>query len=159
RCAGRVEVKHEGQWGTVCSYGWDIKGTTVVCKQLGCGSALWTSWNADFGRGSDPIWLSAVDCQGSEADLSECRHEEWGKHYCGHGWDVGVICSSKEPTEPKGSSLTVLSPLYPGFKLVNGSTACSGRVEVEVEGTWGTLCHSGWDISDAHVLCHQLNCG
>ncbi|NWY08481.1 DMBT1 protein, partial [Nothoprocta ornata] len=149
RCAGRLEVMHEGQWGTVCSYGWDIKGATVVCRQLGCGSALQVLWNADFGRGSGPIWLSAVNCRGTETDLSECSHEEWGKHYCGHGWDSGVVCSSKESARS--------SPLR--FRLVNGSTACSGRVEMQVQGTWGTLCDSRWDISDAHVLCHQLNCG
>ena len=32
---GRVEVCVNGMWGTVTYYGWDSRGATVVCKQLG----------------------------------------------------------------------------------------------------------------------------
>ncbi|PKK16433.1 hypothetical protein A306_00000493, partial [Columba livia] len=47
---------------------------------------------------------------------------------------------------------------YTGFRLA-GESGCAGRVEVEVGGTWGSLCATGWDLPDAHVLCRHLGCG
>ena len=32
--AGRVEVKHNGAWGTVCSRGFNNAAATVVCRQV-----------------------------------------------------------------------------------------------------------------------------
>ncbi|NWR57909.1 DMBT1 protein, partial [Bucorvus abyssinicus] len=95
RCAGRVEVLHEQQWGSVCSKGWDMKDAAVVCRQLGCGSPISAPGSARFGRGHDPIWLETVSCQGTEANLSECRVQEWGSLSCHHGQDASVVCSGE----------------------------------------------------------------
>ncbi|KAI8506624.1 Leucine-rich repeat-containing protein 15 [Branchiostoma belcheri] len=89
---GRVEVFHDGAWGTICDYGWDIRNANVVCRQLGYSGADEAKDGAFFGQGTEQIWLDDVNCIGIEARLSQCRHGGWGVHYCGHHEDAGVIC-------------------------------------------------------------------
>ena len=90
---GRVEVFHNGTWGTVCSLGWDLRDATVVCRQLGYGTAVGAPGGAVFGEGSDPIWY--VNCNGSEASLTQCVHRGLGVHDCYFWQGAGVICASE----------------------------------------------------------------
>lgn len=54
----------------------------------------------------------------------------------------------------------MLTPhLPPEFWLVSGSSACEGCIELQVQGCWVPLCAAHWDLTDATVLCQQLNCG
>ena len=92
--SGRMEVLHNGAWGTVCSYdNWDLQEATVVCRQLGYGRAV--AALVEYGGGSGPIWYGNVRCNGSEASLTQCAHRGLGVHYCTHSRDVGVICASE----------------------------------------------------------------
>ncbi len=39
---------------------------------------------------------------------------------------------------------------------MNGQTDREGRVEICIEGIWGTVCDDGWDVTDTRVVCRQL---
>ncbi|KAM4643720.1 soluble scavenger receptor cysteine-rich domain-containing protein SSC5D-like [Amazona ochrocephala] len=145
RCAGRVEVLYGHRWGTVCDDGWDMADAEVVCRQLGCGSALSAPPAASYGRGPDPIWLDDVECEGTEAALSECGARPWGTHNCAHREDAAVVCAGHAEPAP--------------LRLMDGSNPCSGRVEVFYGQQWGTVCDDGWDLREANVVCRQLGCG
>lgn len=93
RCSGRVEVMHDQQWGTVCDDDWNFPDASVVCRQLGCGTAVSAYGAAHFGRGSGPIWLDNVQCSGTEGALSECLARPWGVSNCDHGEDASVVCT------------------------------------------------------------------
>ena len=89
---GRVEVYHDGQWGTVCDDFWDTNDARVACRQLGFSGATRQYQSAYYGEGSGPIWLDDVHCAGGEASLSSCNHNGWEIHNCGHGEDASVVC-------------------------------------------------------------------
>ncbi|XP_073668142.1 antigen WC1.1-like [Paramisgurnus dabryanus] len=139
RCSGRVEVLHDGLWGTVCDDSWDLTDAEVVCKEVGCGEALKALGSAHFGQGSGRIWMDDVSCTGSESTLKNCKSKGWGESDCGHPEDAGVICSRS--------------------RLVAGSHLCSGRVEIYFGGRFWTVCDAVFDDQDAEVVCRELNCG
>ncbi|XP_074849696.1 scavenger receptor cysteine-rich type 1 protein M130-like [Carettochelys insculpta] len=141
-CSGRVEIRHGGTWATQCDAHFDLKAASVICKELECGTALSIPSGAHFGEGRGLIRTEEFQCVGNESHLAFCPTTSHGNQTCSHANDASIICSG-----------------HTVFRLVNGSRECSGRVEIQLFGDWGTLCDSGWDLSDANVLCHQLDCG
>uniref|UniRef100_A0A3B3VQE3 Neurotrypsin n=1 Tax=Poecilia latipinna TaxID=48699 RepID=A0A3B3VQE3_9TELE len=133
---GRVEVFHNGDWGTVCDDHWSQQHAEVL-----------QSLDGMFGEGVGLILLDDVHCEGSETSLLDCRHGIWGRTDCSHSEDVGVRCRGRS------KFFSLPGPLV---RLVGGGSRKEGRVEVYLHGDWGSICDSGWNDLNAAVVCRQL---
>lgn len=59
---GRVEVYHNGLWGTICHTNWSIVDASVVCRELGYARAIAASNYGAFGAGTGPVSLPVFQC-------------------------------------------------------------------------------------------------
>ncbi|NXN26110.1 NETR protein, partial [Nycticryphes semicollaris] len=161
---GRVEVYHDGKWGTICDDQWDDRDAEVVCRQLGLsGNPKALSW-AHYGQGSGPILLDEVECSGNELSLDQCKKSDWGQQNCDHIEDAGVSCDPFTGTDLQlyTSQMCSDSPYHAAssaegtVRLAGGRSPREGRVEVYYNGDWGTVCDDGWTDLGAQVVCRQL---
>ncbi|KAJ8348914.1 hypothetical protein SKAU_G00275030 [Synaphobranchus kaupii] len=135
-------MHHGSSWGTVCNADFDQRVAEVVCRELDCGVPAELRGAAAFGQSEGQVWAQEIQCRGNESQIDFCPTGPSQNQSCSHGNDVGLVCSG-----------------YTDSRLVGGSNNCSGRVELQYLGTWGTVCDGCWDRKTSNVLCQQLNCG
>ncbi|CAI8029716.1 Neurotrypsin, partial [Geodia barretti] len=95
-----------------------------------------------YGQGSGVIRITSVTCSGSEDNITQCSLSMGSSS--NHQNDVGVKCG-------KGAD-----DKHGDIRLVGGSYSWEGRVEIYLDGEWGTITDDDADDVDAHVVCRQL---
>lgn len=98
RCEGLVTVQRGGQQGMVCGDRWGPAEADVICRQLGCGRALFTPTYALWPLERQRSLLLAVQCQGDEASLWDCSLGPWGPvRGCACECISALHCSGRRP--------------------------------------------------------------
>ncbi|XP_025787665.1 lysyl oxidase homolog 3 isoform X2 [Puma concolor] len=148
---GRVEVLKASTWGTICDRKWDLQAASVVCRELGFGSAREALSGARMGQGMGAIHLSEVRCSGQEPSLWKCPHKNITAEDCSHSQDAGVRCNLP------------YTGVETKIRLSGGRSQHEGRVEVQIGGPgslrWGLICGDDWGTLEAMVVCRQLGLG
>ncbi|KAK7094765.1 uncharacterized protein [Littorina saxatilis] len=166
--AGRVEVRINDVWGTVCDDDWSDEEASVVCRTLGLtgGVAL---RNAAYGQGVGPIHMDDVFCAGNENSLGDCYFSTGTAVNCQHSEDAAVICRPAGAPTPATTTTTA----RPGVVQPNncrggvnpnplvqlfGTTAGVGYVQARqtTAGPFGFVCDDGWNTNAAKIVCNEL---
>ena len=95
---------YAGVWGTISSSNWDINDATVVCRQLGYSAGAEVALkNGVYGLVSGPVWITNLQCTGSESNVMECVHDGLGNktELQRRGNIASVICKDSSFTNGK----------------------------------------------------------
>uniref|UniRef100_A0A8K9V3N8 SRCR domain-containing protein n=1 Tax=Oncorhynchus mykiss TaxID=8022 RepID=A0A8K9V3N8_ONCMY len=141
-CSGRVEVKSNQSWASVCEADFDRKDAEVVCRDVGCGSPAALQGGL-YGEGEGQTWDKEFQCKGNESLLLDCDTSDRENNTCLPGNAVGLTCS--EPDD---------------VRLVGGGSRCAGGVESYYQREWRTVGADDRNQENvAAVVCRQLGCG
>ncbi|XP_056258014.1 galectin-3-binding protein A-like [Seriola aureovittata] len=157
---GRVEVYHDGKWGTVCDDGWDLAEAQVVCRQLHFPGARSVVIGQDYGEvKSGLIWLDDINCNGTEYHLLTCGFKNWGVTDCTHKEDVGVICetestnvTSSDSTHTLDHSFSLSNDLGQIFDSGNG---CDFLISVK-SATGNRLEDGNMEMEETTICVHKM---
>uniref|UniRef100_A0A3B5PQV6 SRCR domain-containing protein n=1 Tax=Xiphophorus maculatus TaxID=8083 RepID=A0A3B5PQV6_XIPMA len=149
RCSGRLEVKTNQSWSSVCEKDFDLQNAEVVCREIGCGPPS-VHQGALYGEAEAPVGSREFLCEGSESALLNCSsRKSSGRNSCSPGQAVGLTCSGR------GGSADLL--------LVGEASRCAGRLEMlqqkEWRPSWSSVCETDFDLQDAEVVCREIGCG
>uniref|UniRef100_A0A3P8STK4 SRCR domain-containing protein n=1 Tax=Amphiprion percula TaxID=161767 RepID=A0A3P8STK4_AMPPE len=73
-----------------------------------------------------------------------------------------LLLWSSGKTQTAGMVFNVFSFFSDSVRLVNGTSLCSGRLEVrsnQFNQRWSSVCEADFDLQDAEVVCRELGCG
>ncbi|XP_033504316.1 uncharacterized protein LOC117270689, partial [Epinephelus lanceolatus] len=144
-CSGRLEVRFNQWWSSVCEAVFDQQDAEVVCRELGCGPPS-VFQGALYGEVEAPMWIKEFQCEGHESALLDCRRPGSDRNTCSTGKAVGLTCSEPD-----------------AVRLLGRDSRCAGTLEVKRQGDWRPV-GAGFRSrvftpKTVAVACEEMDCG
>eukprot|EP01084_Bolivina_argentea_P301162 519491_1 len=150
---GRLEILHNGTWGTVCDDRFEEEEARVACRQLGVSDndlkyakhIYQRIGQSLFGQGSGEILLDELNCIGTEGSLGDCPRDGWGVNNCGHSEDIYISCAPPPGCTEKWTYYHEISreELYAcpkSTECASGYHVCKSSAEMESLGFTSEMC-------------------
>ncbi|XP_072024437.1 scavenger receptor cysteine-rich domain superfamily protein-like isoform X2 [Amphiura filiformis] len=134
---GRLDVYTNGEWGTVCDYAFSYDVADLACQQLGYNYSFDFTKNALYGESIGTGWQ--LTCGGNRTSLRRCYRQQ---HHCNTRNTIGACCATLKDKFD--------------VRLSGGTSPSEGRLDVYINGEWGTVCDREFSSDVADLACQQL---
>jgi len=163
---GRIEVRREGVWGTICALGNNRGSAKRICKDIGYRDGEWKtpkdqtaknyckSFNGDdhCGAKKQDIHFMGVQCSDVDKHFNKCNKLLADTNKCTHGYDAIINCFnenySKEKEIPQGV-VRIEKGKAEGRSYI-------GRLEMYRKKDFLPICNLGFTDLSALIACKQM---
>lgn len=161
---GRLEIRINGKWGTICNKDNNPYSAKRICKDLGYNDGKWLGRDYERGFckrfkgqnycGSDNLksFYNSLACDTSHNNFNSCTKKDANINDCPHELDSIISCTS---TAYDGADLTPNGTIKL-VKTIKTQDNIIGRLEAYNNGSYNPICKNGFSTESASVACKQM---
>ncbi len=163
---GRLEMRYEGVWGTICSLGNNRKSAKVICRDLGYKDGEWKSPRGTAGKGycngfnggdhcaakSSKSYFSNIKCEPRDNTFNKCEKILADPEKCGTDYNAIINCYNENYKSP----LIIPNKTIRLEAIKKDNKHVRGRLEMYFGGHWKPICNIGFSPQAAKIACQQM---
>jgi len=163
---GRVEMRYEGIWGTICSLGNNKQSAKRICLDIGYKDGEWLSPDGSAGKNfckvfnnenycgapTTKILFTKIVCEANDPDFNKCNKFLADPDECSHQFDAIIRCYNDNfasEVQIPDKTIRLENSKSEGEKI-------TGRIELYYAQKWQAICNIGFNKQSAIIACKQL---
>jgi hypothetical protein len=164
---GRVEIRINGRWGTICANQNDQLSAKLICKELNYLNGRWE--NPDFDRGnnfcekfnefnycaakSSHIYYEQIQCTDSDKTFKTCSKKLAEMPTCSHAYDAIIYCNNDSD-----EIINIPNGVVRLEEAKTDGDITTGQLEKYEKGKFVPVCdnNKSYTKDSANQACHKM---